>query len=151
MQQLSLEFMLGLGVTLFCFFGGQAVALWIWYKRHQRDQAKDREEQLDKLQQVVDKDIGKVWKEVTNIRTQIRNNEATHAEQNEQLHGHLRRIEESRPSRPEMKEQLASLEKTISAVEDRLSNSVNIGFDRLEKRFDEFKEYAKDLWGPPRR
>lgn len=150
-EAVSVEFMLGLGVTLFCFFGAQAVTLWIWYRKHKRDQKLDRDQQLEKLQEVVDKDIGKVWKEVSNIRQEMHENEETQRQRNEQLHGHMRRIEESRPTRTEMKEQLASLKDTISQVETRLTASVSTGFDRLDKRFEEFKEYAKELWGPPPR
>lgn len=151
MEGVSVEFMVSLGVTLFCFFGAQAVTLWVWYRKHKRDQKVDRDQQLQKLQEVVDKDVGNIRREVSSIREEMHSNEESQRQRNEQLHGHMRRIEESRPTRTEMKEQLSSLKETITQVETRLTASVAMGFDRLDKRFEEFKEYAKELWGPPPR
>lgn len=144
-------------IVLFTFFCGQAVALFIWYRRHKADQKrervrieekqdKERVQQLEKLQAIVDKDIGTVREEVSDIRKEISQQERVQSQRNEQLHGHLRRLEESRPTREEMEKNMAQIKELVVSTKADLERAVTLGFQNIDRRFDEFKDYARDLW-----
>lgn len=148
-------------LTLLTFLGAQAVALFIWYRKHKADrereikeQAKEqqfhRKEQLADLKKLIDRDIGSVKEEVGGLRERLESYEEVQRDRNEQLHGHLRRIENDRPTRGEMNKEIAHLRNDITSVKEELTRSVDAGFHNLNRRFDEFKEYARDLWGKPK-
>lgn len=152
----------GFALTLFVFFCSQAVALFIWYRRHKADQKAERtrledkqeharKQQLKELQTIVDKDIGAVREEVADIRSDIEKQEEIQRQRNEHLHGHMRRIEESRPTREEMERNLGQLKELVVTTKTDLEKAVAYGFNNLDRRFDEFKEYAKDLMSSSRR
>lgn len=161
-DSVSIADWVGFAVTLFIFFCSQAVALFIWYRRHKADQNKERtrleekqeharKEQLKELQHIVDKDIGAVREEVADIRNDLEKQQETQRQRNEQLHGHMRRIEESRPTREEMERNMSQLKELVITTKADLEKAVATGFNNLDRRFDEFKEYAKDLMNSSRR
>jgi chromosome segregation ATPase len=141
-------------VTLFCFFVAQVVAIWLWSRRERRlrDEQEEarREHQLTKMKSMLDKDIDKVTSDVDELRKSLAQSEHRHKQGREQLHGHLRRVEESRPTRQEMEKELGQMRDTILTVKQDLQNEIRSGFEVVGKRFDEFKDYARDLWGNQR-
>lgn len=158
-SEVSASELMAMGVALFCFFGAQLVAVWVWLRKEKKDreryEANRRREQFEEMKAVIDKDIdhvsqdvGKVSQEVDNLRQAIDQSDHRHKQGREQMHGHLRRIEESRPTRQEMEKELNQMKDTILAVKQDLQNEIRNGFDGIGKRFDEFKDYARDLWGP---
>lgn len=148
---------IGFALTLFVFVGAQAVTLFIWYHKHRRDQERDRREaaadqenhrkkQLHELKTLIDRDIGSVKEEVGGLRRRMDSYETVSKERDEQLHGHLRRIEVDRPTRAEMNKEISRLKEVVSDVKVDLTKAVDDGFKNLNLRFDEFKGYARALW-----
>lgn len=150
-DSVTLSDMIGFAITLFVFFCSQAVVLYIWYQRHKREQKKDRDEQFTRLQGIVEKDIGALKLEVEEVRQDMEKQERVQCQRNEQLHGHLRSLEASRPTREEMEKNMAQLRDLVISTKKDLERAVGDGFKQLDRRFDEFKDYAKELWGNPRR
>ena len=156
-ETIELAEWVGFSITLFCFFAAQGLALFMWYKKYQREtkldaqrleerQEQARKEQFEQLQSVVDKDIGSVRSEVADLRKEVAQQEEAHRRSNEQIHGHLRRVEESRPTREEMERNMSQLKELVTMTKVDIERAVTSGFHTLDRRFDEFKEYAKDLW-----
>lgn len=143
---------LAAAVTLFCFLGAQVVAIWLWMRRERRDrhayEEARRAEQLKEMKRMIDNDVGKVTEDVDQLKEAMAKSDHRHKQGREQLHGHLRRIEESRPTRQEMEKELGQMRDTIITVKQDLQTEIRTGFEVVGKRFDEFKDYARDLWGP---
>lgn len=153
---LSTADIVGFGVALFSCFFAQGVALYIWYRRsreeHRREQRRieekheqERKEQLAQLQEIINKDIGSVRREVEDIREELTEQERLQSQRNEQLHGHLRRIEESRPSREEVERNMTQLKELVLLTKSDLEKAVMSGFQQVDRRFDEFRDYTRDL------
>lgn len=151
-SEISSADLLTAGVALFCFFGAQLVAVWVWSKKEQREREERedarRREQLVEMRRMLDSDISKLDADVDALRLDLQQSDHRHKQGREQMHGHLRRIEESRPTRQEMEKELGQMRDTIITVKKDLQAEIRTGFDTVGKRFDEFKEYARDLWKP---
>lgn len=124
-----------LGVGLFTFFGAQIVAVWLFFRREKaRDQQlreEDRRQQLKQMKEIIDKDLGE-------IREDIKLVDDRHTKNYE----HIR---ESRPTRPEMEREIQLLRSVIESQGVAQQNMMAAGFEAINRRFDEFKEYMKDL------
>jgi len=143
-------------LTLFCLFVAQIVALYIWYQRQKTDRNAEqvrleerhedlRKQQLEELHAIVERDIGVVKVEVDQVKKRLCSDQTLQRERNEQLHGHLRRIETTRPTREEMDKNVNQLKELMLTTKGDLAQAMTVGFNNLDRRFDEFREYTRDM------
>ena len=124
-----------LGAGLFTFFGAQMVAAWFFFRREKaqdkRAREEDRRHQLKQMKEIIDKDIGE-------IREDLRVVDDRHTKN----YAHIR---ETRPTRPEMEREIQMLRNILESQGNAQQNTMAAGFEAINRRFDEFKEYMKDL------
>tara|TARA_Y100001956_G_scaffold65932_1_gene67217 strand:- start:221 stop:724 length:504 start_codon:yes stop_codon:yes gene_type:complete len=154
--QVQLVEWLNLAVTLFCVFLAQGVALFIAYRMYKFNNEKEqrrieerqedaRRRQLEDIRQMIDNDLGTVRDEVADVRNSVSEQDRLHKAVHEQLHGRIGMIEKSRPTREEMDRNLLHHKELILSMKGDLERTISVGFKNVDRRFDEFKEYTRDV------
>lgn len=125
----------GLLVTLGLFFTAQVVAAYLFFRREKRLEARqrevDRHHQLQEMKSIIDKDLGEIRHDL-------------HAVDDKHLQNfeHLRA---SRPTRPEVEREIQQLKNIVEAQGQAQQSIMQHGFAAINTRFDEFKEYMREI------
>lgn len=136
-------------VALTSFLGAQAVAIYLFRHKERRAGARlreaERKAQLEQMKSIVDEDIERVGERISELLSDISKVRAEIRELANQSNQRYEHIKESRPTRGEMEKELKRIRELVLSQGESQQSAINTGFASMDRRFDEFRDYMRDI------